>query len=275
MHTLHVQSMSEAVTETITSATPEQQLRRQEAAWLFGATVVGYGLLAIYALHYSSAEPVTGAHIRLAMDLIYFVGVPIGAFLTPRAGLPGAPALTRWLGGDPALPFRWRSVGWGLLLGWALFVVVILLENLAIRQLGLPFKNFGVANQLQLRSRLLYGFITSFGAPLFEEPSERLFLFSLFAWILQRVWRARSGGIALLWTANLLQGLITGTLHVLAGATNLPVGPWYLQMLISPQTWFSVALGAVYWRYGLETSMIMHFTAAFYGLVILPWLRVA
>jgi hypothetical protein len=103
--------------------------------------------------------------------------------------LPGAPALTRWLGGDPALLVNWRSVGQGLLLGWALFAVVILLENFAVHELGFSFRNFGVANRLQLRERLLYGFITSVGAPLFEGPTERIFLFSLFAWGLLRLWR--------------------------------------------------------------------------------------
>jgi hypothetical protein len=116
-------------------------------------------------------------------------------------------------------------------------------------------------------------FLSSVGAPLFEEVTLRVFAFAFFAWFIGRMLGSRGQrGFAVLMAANLAQALVAGLAHVLGGATGLPIGPWYVQVLISPQTLGSFALGGIYWRYGLETSMLSHFWGNFIGNVVPIWL---
>jgi membrane protease YdiL (CAAX protease family) len=199
--------------------------------------------------------------------LIYVIGTPLGVYLAPRVGLPISPALERALNGEKFGRTLTVQCGKGFLVGLPLLIAVAMGLSVMSRLLHVPQQVSPIA--VGGRRDFAYFSLAAAAAPLYEEITERLFLFSALARFAGAFRSKRSGkpGLGAMWVANVGQGLISGLAHVVAGATGLPIGPWYEQITISPQTCYSVILGCVYWRYGLESSMFVHFSANFTGVI--------
>ena len=101
------------------------------------------------------------------------------------------------------------------------------------------------------------------GFPIIEEIHFRLFLMTALVWLITKLLRAPAGKLSAggWWTAIAIQGLIFGAIHAATGEGTLWWEPRAVQMLLEPRTVAGIVLGYVYWRWGLETSILAHVIA--------------
>jgi membrane protease YdiL (CAAX protease family) len=101
------------------------------------------------------------------------------------------------------------------------------------------------------------------GFPIIEEIHFRLFLMSALVWLITKGLRAPAGNLCAggWWTAIAIQGLLFGAIHAATGEGTLWWEPQAVQMLLEPRTVAGIVLGYVYWRWGIETSILAHIIA--------------
>ncbi len=107
-----------------------------------------------------------------------------------------------------------------ILLGIGTGVILLLLESF----LFLP-RLPGLAHAPTATAPLWQKFLASFYGGITEELLIRLFLFSLLAWLLGKVWHTQAGlpTLGALWAANVIVALLFGLLHLPATAALLPL----------------------------------------------------
>ena len=101
------------------------------------------------------------------------------------------------------------------------------------------------------------------GFPIIEEIHFRLFLMTVLVWLITKLVRAPASNLSAKgwWTAIVVQGLIFGAIHAATGEGTLWWEPRAVQMLFEPRIVAGIVLGYVYWRWGLETSILAHVIA--------------
>jgi membrane protease YdiL (CAAX protease family) len=101
------------------------------------------------------------------------------------------------------------------------------------------------------------------GFPIIEEIHFRLFLMTAIVWLITRLLRAPAGKLSASgwWTAIVIQGFLFGAIHAATGEGTLWWEPRGVQMLLEPRAFAGIVLGYVYWRWGLETSILAHVIA--------------
>jgi hypothetical protein len=194
------------------------------------------------------------------------INVPLaalGLFLGSRLGL-GAPLLAAWTGGEPP-PHRpgfvlAMGLGLGALTGGViLFLAYVVFEPIVRADLisrGLAAPDIPLPTAWQ-------GFWASISAAVTEETLLRLFLLTLLAWLGSRVRRTPEGrltpGVA--WTANVLTSLAFGALHLPLASSLMPLTPWVVTQVLVLNGLGGLVFGWLYWKYGLESAMLAHFSA--------------
>ena len=202
-------------------------------------------------------------------SVVLGVAIAVGLRLAERVGLQ-LPIITAWASGErPAAmrPIVVHALGLGLTAG-ALLVVIdvsVFLPQMppAIRELA--------AGSIPLWKRMLAGIL--YGGIL-EELFCRLFLFSLFAWLLGFVLRASDGrpSATAFWIANLLVALLFSLGHLPATSMLVPLTPMVVTRALVLNGLAGVTCGSLFWRRGLEAAMLAHM--AFHLVMQLPgvWL---
>ena len=193
--------------------------------------------------------------------------IAVGLWLTAKLGLPGAPLLDDWLSGK-GIEERLRSIIQpGLMTGFGVGFAVLLLFYLLLQN-ELPQLPLGKAASIPVWRRFLicfYGGIT-------EEIMMRIFLFSLLAWILSKVWRSSDGAPTrrVLWVATIILALLFGLGHVASVIPMIPVTFNILLGALLLNGVASIAFTSLYLRRGLEASIVAHFVADFMIWVLGP-----
>ena len=101
------------------------------------------------------------------------------------------------------------------------------------------------------------------GFPIIEEIHFRLFLMTAIVWLITKLLRAPAGKLSARgwWAAIAIQALMFGAVHAATGEGTLWWEPRAVQMLLEPRAMAGIVLGYVYWRWGLETSILAHVMA--------------
>jgi hypothetical protein len=175
--------------------------------------------------------------------LLAWAGLAVGAGL----GLD-SPAVRAWVEGRRSTaPRHWISAA---LLGLVTGAVVLALDH-AFFAIALP----GAPRPLRWQGALasLYGGIA-------EEVMTRLFLMTLVAWCLSKLTRRASPAVFI--AAAVLAALAFGAGHLpatarLFGALTVPLVTRALVLNGIP----GVVFGLLFWRRGLESAMVAHFSA--------------
>ena len=109
------------------------------------------------------------------------------------------------------------------------------------------------------------------GAPIAEEIQCRLLLFSAVVWLGERLmkryeWLSRA---MIAWSAVALSVLAFGFLHVVGGQGVTWWRPLYQQVFVDARTYVGLILAWVYWKRGLETSIIAHGVMNFLVIIVM------
>lgn len=193
-----------------------------------------------------------GAVQNLAL-LGLFVG--IGLRLSASVGL-GVELTQSWLDDEFDSSQLWKAIRFGLLGG--LLVGGVLLPLIIVLSNYLPNLPFVAAAKIPIWKRALmclYGGI-------YEEIFCRLFLLSLFAWLINRSWRKdRKLSSGAFWAANVIAAILFGLGHLPSASLVMPITPLVVVAALVLNGFAALVFGWLYRVRGLETAMIAHFIA--------------
>lgn len=111
----------------------------------------------------------------------------------------------------------------------------------------------------------LYGGIT-------EEILMRLFLMSFFIWVIMKITKQTKPSQITIVISILLAAIIFGLGHLPITASLTKLTPLIITRAIILNGIGGVVFGLLYWRKGLESAMIAHFTTDIFLLTVLPLL---
>ncbi len=104
------------------------------------------------------------------------------------------------------------------------------------------------------------GFLASFYGGINEEIMMRLLVMSGSVWLFSRL----NNGVledAIFWTAIVLAAVLFGIGHLPATARLAPLTPLLIVRALLLNGIVGIVAGFLFWRYGLESAMIAHFSA--------------
>ena len=189
--------------------------------------------------------------------IISVIAIFAGLYFAKKVGF-GLPILEGWLEGKPVkdyfisiLPI---SIGLGIIAG----VLILGLDYL--------FSFAGAAINVstsQLIPPAWQGFLASFYGGINEEILLRLFLMTLFVWIFFKIKKTETGKPtkAGIWLAIILAAIVFGIGHLPTVAAITALTPILVAQTIILNSIGGIIFGWLYWKKGLESAMISHFSA--------------
>ncbi len=185
----------------------------------------------------------------LQSALMIALAVWAGVALSKKLGL-GAPAIEALLaGGNVWAALKPQLLAAGIV-GCAVAILLVVLARVA----PIEIAKLGQAFDIPLAAKLLYGGIT-------EEVMMRWGLMSAFVWLQWRLIQRRSGLPRAVYVvaAIVVAGLLFGVGHLPAvAAMGVPLTASVVTYIILGNAVPGMLFGALFWRKGLEASIIAH-----------------
>jgi CAAX prenyl protease-like protein len=196
--------------------------------------------------------------------VIFGAAIAVGLVLAPRIGT-GAPLLASRFGGE-ILPKRPPRLARAAVIGFVLGTILALVDAVVFLP-NVPAVIAKLGQVIPLWKRLLAGFLYGGVA---EELLMRLFLFSLVAWLLGKLWASADGRptAGAFWMANLLVAVLFALGHLPATQLLAPLTTLIIVRSLVLNGVASATFGWLFWRRGLEAAMVAH-ACAHLGLQVL------
>ena len=200
----------------------------------------------------------------LVNALIYGVLAGIGLFLAERIGL-GLPFIEGWLKKEP-IRGRFRGVlVLSVIVGVVVSLIILALSLLVFKPpLQAELDRLGITLPEDIQPPAWQGFLASFYGGIVEEVMFRLFGLTLLAWLGSLVSRDSQGRPmpVVFWIANIVFAVAFGLAHLPATVgIGLPLNPLVVTRAIVLNGLGGLAFGWLYWKQGLESAMLAHFSA--------------
>jgi membrane protease YdiL (CAAX protease family) len=203
--------------------------------------------------------------IQIAQNAVMFgILTALGLFFANRIGL-GFPILEARLNGESVKGKVRAILPLSIAIGVVASLLIIGLEAVLfqpalLRELG------DSVNTLNLQSAqppAWQGFLASFYGGIAEEIMLRLFVMSLLAWLGSFISKTTDGKptSAVFWIANILAAVLFGLGHLPATAMLIPLTPLVITRAIVLNGLAGIGFGWLYWKRGLESAMVAHFSA--------------
>ena len=196
--------------------------------------------------------------------ILFAIAIFGGLFFAGRVGL-GMPILDSLTRGESVADKVRTILPLSILLGVFSTLVLLGLEFFyfqpaMMKELG----ETATALNLQTSQPAAWkGLLASFYGGIAEEILLRLFVMSLLVWLghfLSKTADGKpTGGV--FWAANILAAVLFGLGHLPATALLVPITPLIIFRAILLNGLIGVACGWLYWKRGLESAMITHFSA--------------
>jgi hypothetical protein len=191
--------------------------------------------------------------LQLAALLAFAVG--IGLFAARKIGC-GAPLIEGWLAGERVGPEFRAILQPSILLGLGVGVILLLLFVFVFMPLTPELRTVLISDVALWKK-----FLASFYGGIFEEILMRLFLVSVFTWLLRKVWSGRNWNSASFWVASAVVAVIFGLGHLGAASLMLTITPMVVVTAVILNGAAALAFSYLYWKHGLEAAIIAHFSA--------------
>lgn len=187
-----------------------------------------------------------------------------GLYFAGRVGL-GTPILDAMTRGEPVADRVRAILPLSILLGVITTLVVLGLEFFyfqpaMLKELG----NMAAALNLRTSQPAAWkGFLASFYGGIAEEILLRLFVMSCLVWLGRFLSRTSEGKPtnAVFWMANILAAVLFGLGHLPAVSLSVPITGLVITRTVLLNGLIGVACGWLYWKRGLESAMVAHFSA--------------
>ena len=187
--------------------------------------------------------------------VIFSIAIFIGLSLYKRVGF-NLPILEGWLEGKEIGNYLKSILGISIGLGVLSGILIILLSFL-FTPVSSIFQN------AEISVPIWKGFLASFYGGIGEEILLRLFLMTLVVWIIFKIKKTADGkptdiGI---WLAIIITAVIFGLGHLPITGTITSITPLIIVRAILLNGVGGIIFGWLYWKKGLESAMIGHFSA--------------
>ncbi len=197
---------------------------------------------------------------------MFALAIFIGLHLARKVGL-GLPILEGWLEGREVKSYLKSILGISIGLGILAGILIIGLDYL--------FSFAGVTinvAQSSINPPAWQGFLASFYGGINEEILLRLFIMTLIVWMSFKIKKTEEGkptstGI---WLAIIIAAVIFGIGHLPTVMAITTLTPLVIVRTIILNGVGGIIFGWLYWKKGLESAMISHFSADIVLHVILP-----
>ncbi len=236
---------------------------------LLGACTVATLMVIPYALTLIQDSIIKITPALLAVQIIqsvvlFSIAIFFGLRLSARLGF-GMPIIEGLAGGvfekEKFRSILWPSVGLGVLAG--LLIII----------LSIPFGSMsGTFLRAEMAVPVWKSFLASFYGGIGEEILMRFFLMSFLVWITWKIRRDAAGGptVVGVWLAIIVTSVIFGLGHLPITGGITAITPLVVLRAIVLNGIGGMIFGWLYWRKGLESAMISHFTADICLHVALP-----
>lgn len=231
---------------------------------LLGASIFGVIAVIPYTLTLQAdllKELPIPLHILLPLQLLqnavmFAAFIFIGLYLAREVGL-GIPILEGWLEGKKVKAYLKSILGISIALGVLAGVLIITIDFLFFSIFVEPIAN------IQITPPIWQEFLASFYGAINEEVLMRLFLMTLLVWAFYKIKRTEEGKPTNLgvWSAIVISAIIFGVGHLPITAALIQITPFVVARAIILNGIAGVIFGWLYWKKGLESAMISHFSA--------------
>lgn len=202
-------------------------------------------------------------HILLTLQLLqnvvmFAIFIFAGLYLAGKVGL-SVPVLEGWFSGGEVRSALKAILGISILLG----VLAVILTTVMDLSFYFMFPNEPIYAVELPKAPAWQGFLASFYGAINEEILGRLFLMSLFVWIFFKIKKTkeeRPVGLTV-WLAIAVTATIFGLLHLPSTAILIPITPFIVARVIILNGIAGAIFGWLFWKKGLESAMVAHFTA--------------
>jgi membrane protease YdiL (CAAX protease family) len=197
--------------------------------------------------------------------IIFSIAIFIGLLLAKHVGF-NLPILEGWLEGREIGTYLKSilgiSIGMGVLTG-----IIIILLSFLFTPVSSIFQN------AEISVPLWTGFLASFYGGIGEEILLRLFLMTLIAWIIFKILKTSDGKPTAtgIWLAIIISAVIFGLGHLPITGAITTITPLIVVRAILLNGIAGIIFGWLYWKKGLESAMIGHFSADIVLHVIFPF----
>ena len=197
--------------------------------------------------------------------VLFSIAIFTGLFLGKKVGL-GAPILEGWLNSE-TVKKQFRSIlKISIILGVLVGICLFFLDRIVFAFFIEPITAF------QAKPPLWQRFLVSFYGGINEEIVMRLFLMTLIVWISSKIRKTQAGLPTAFgfWIAIILISVVFGLGHLPMTARFQQVTALVVFRAVLLNGIAGVVFGWLYWKKGLESAMIAHFSADIMLHVILP-----
>jgi membrane protease YdiL (CAAX protease family) len=197
--------------------------------------------------------------------IMFAIAIFFGLFLSKKVGM-GMPILEGILQKEnKAREFKsllLPSIGLGVFAG-----ILIVVLSIPFNQLIPEFQN------IEVLVPAWKGFLASFYGGIAEEVLLRLFVVSLLVWITFKIKKTKDGNPTVfgIWLSIILAAIIFGVGHLPTTAQIVDLTGIVIIRAIVLNGIGGIIFGWLYWKKGLESAMIAHFSASIVLHVITPF----
>lgn len=196
--------------------------------------------------------------------ILFAIAIFLGLLLANRIGL-GAPILEAMTRGESVAEKVRAILPLSIIMGVVATALMLGLEFLyfqpaMMKELG----DAAAALNLQTGQPAAWkGFLASFYGGIAEEIQLRLFVMSLLAWLGKFISKTPEGKPTrvVFWIAIILAAVLFGLGHLPLVSMLVPLTPLVLARTIVLNGIGGIIFGWLYWKRGLESAMIAHFSA--------------
>jgi hypothetical protein len=196
--------------------------------------------------------------------LLYGLLILTGLYVARRS-LLGAPILTGLFQKEDVRDKVRMMLLPALLIGMIGAVIILLLDQFVFGPpLAAEMELLGVNIGVSLNPPAWQGLLASFYGGINEEVLLRLFVLTLIGGLMAAVLRKldQKLPVVIFWIANILAAVLFGLGHLPATASiGLPMDFLVITRAIVLNGLLGVGFGWLYWKHGLESAMLSHFTA--------------
>jgi len=156
-----------------------------------------------------------------------------------------------------------------------LSVLLGILSGIAIILFDFLFTKLGISLMDQVHAPIWSGFLASFYGGISEEIIMRLFFMTFIILLVSKITRTKGKAIEnnlLMWTSIIIAAIIFGLGHLPVTSALTTITPLVIARAIILNGIGGVVFGWLYWKKGLESAMIAHFSADIMLHVLLPFI---
>jgi len=196
--------------------------------------------------------------------IIFAIAIFAGLFFAGRVGL-ATPILDSVTRGESVADKVRAILPISIILGVVSTLLVLGLEVFyfqpaMLKELG---KTAAALNLQTSQPAAWKGFLASFYGGIAEEIQLRLFVMSLLAWLGGFISKTSEGKPTktIFWIANILAAILFGLGHLPTTALLVPLTPLIITRAVVLNGLIGIVCGWLFWKRGLESAMIAHFSA--------------